>query len=225
MWLDRVHSFVKAGRVFNHNVFLTLYHSCYTPCKCEYLHPWSLHLLLFFMLPTFLSFSHILHAVLEIHLWAQMKMLFQLEWMQADRAGPVCRGPSTCTELCSWESSTSKDGLGQAVLAPISKFKFCTTLLRLQLAGRATLCCPFSKWVHQAAELLVSGSHWRAQACSVRLSSELSLQVLGNRVLSTAELKLGQLRDTDAFLRRLEGTGLWRLCSRSLQIMPSYCRS
>lgn len=143
--------------------------------------------------------------------------------MQADTAGPVCRGLSTCTELCSWEGSTSKDGLGQAVLAPISKFKFCTTLLRLQLAGRATLCCLFSKWVHQAAELLVSGSPGEPRPA--QSGSALSLQALGNCVLSSAELKLGQLRDTDAFLRRLEGTGLWRLCSRSLQIMLSYCRS
>lgn len=74
--------------------------------------------------------------------------------------------------------------LAQAVLAPISKIKFCTTLLRLQLAGRASFCCLFSQCVNEAAEPLVSGSHWRAQACSVGLSSELSLQALGNRVLS-----------------------------------------
>lgn len=145
-------------------------------------------------------------------------MFYQFEWF-------VCRGPYTSTELCSWEGSMSKDGLGQAVLAPISKIKFCTTLLRLQLAGRANFCCPFSQCVNQAAEPLVSGSHWRAQSCSVGLSSELSLQALGNHVLSSAELKLGQLRYTDAYLRRLEGTRLWRLCSGSLQIMLSYCRS
>lgn len=108
--------------------------------------------------------------------------------------------------------------LAQAVLAPISKIKFCTTLLRLQLAGRASFCCLFSQCVNEAAEPLVSGSHWRAQACSVGLSSELSLQALGNRVLSSAELKLGQVRDTDAFLRRLQGTGLWRL----FQIIANY---
>lgn len=32
---------------------------------------------LVFMFPTFLSYSHILHAVLEMHLWAQM---FQFAW-------------------------------------------------------------------------------------------------------------------------------------------------
>lgn len=190
MWLDRVHSFVKAGKVFNHNVFLTLYHSCYTPCKCEYLHPWSLHLLLFFMLPTFLSYSHILHAVLEIHLWAQMKVLFQFEWMQANTAGPVCRGPYTGTELCWWEGSTSKDGLGQAVLAPISKIKFCTSLLRLQLAGRANFCCLFSQCVNEAAELLVSGSPVllsRAQLWTVTARAGKSCSVFSWTETGTAE--------------------------------------
>lgn len=175
------------------------------------------------MITTFTSFFLCSLHFSHIHTSCTLSLRFifehiQFEWMQANTAGPVCRGPYTCTELCSWEGSTSKDGLGQAVLAPISKFKFCTTLLRLQLAGRANFCCPFSQCVNQAAELLVSGS-------PVLLSSELSLHVLGNRVLSSAELKLGQLRDTDAFLRRLEGTRLWRLYSRSLQIMFSYCRS
>lgn len=36
--------------------------------------------------------------------------------------------------------------LGQAALAPISKIKFCTTLLRLQLPGRASFCCLCSEW-------------------------------------------------------------------------------
>lgn len=80
-------------------------------------------------------------------------------WMNAGKhSWSCCRGPYTGTELCSWEGSMSKDGLGQAVLAPISKIKFCPTLLRLQLAGRANFCCLFSQCVNEAAELLLSGS-------------------------------------------------------------------
>lgn len=65
--------------------------------------------------------------------------------------------------------------LAQAVLAPISKIQFCTTLLRLQLPGRASFAVftHSEQGVNQAAEGLVSGSLWRAQPWSVRLRDVL----------------------------------------------------
>lgn len=147
MWLDRVHSFVKAGKVFNHNVFLTLYYSCYTPFKCEYLCRWSLHYFLFFYAPYIsLIFTHLAHypwdsslstdeEVVSIGMNCRQTQLV-LFAQALTHAQSSAHGRAPCVRMDS----------GQAVLAPIRKIKFCTTLLRLQLAARASFCCLCSQW-------------------------------------------------------------------------------
>lgn len=161
MWLDRVHSFVKAGKVFNHNVFLILYHSCYTPHKCEYVQMITTFTSFFFMFPTSLSYSHILHTVLE-HKW---RCCFDLNELQANTTGPVCTGPYTRMELCSREGSVCKDGLGSgwscshqqnpilyysASAAVTRKGQFLLSLLTVS-----------NVLIRQKNLSLLSGSHWR----------------------------------------------------------------
>lgn len=137
MWLDKLHSFVKAGKVFNHSVFLTLYHSCCTPYKCEYLHQWPL---LFFYVPYIsLIFTHLAHCPWVsslstdegvVSVWMNCRQTQLLLFVEAvPQAESSAHGRAQCVRL----------DLGQAVLAPISKIQFCTTLLRLQL--------PFFSWL------------------------------------------------------------------------------
>lgn len=144
MWLDKLHSFVKAGKVFNHSVFLTLYHSCCTPYKCEYLHQWPL---LFFYVPYIsLIFTHLAYCPWVsslstdegvVSVWMNCRQTQLLLFVEAvPQAQSSAHGRAQCVRL----------DLGQAVLAPISKIQFCTTLLRLQLPGRANFCCLCSQW-------------------------------------------------------------------------------
>lgn len=144
MWLDRVHSFVKAGKVFNHNVFLTLYHSCYTQHKCEYLHQWSLHLLLFSYAPyIFLIFTHLAHCPWDSSLSTDEDVSISMNCKQTQLVlfvEALTHAHSSVHRRAPWVT------MDLAVLAPISKIKFCTTLLRLQLPGRANFCCLYSQW-------------------------------------------------------------------------------
>lgn len=143
----------------------------------------------FFTFPTSLSYSHILHTVLE-HKW---RCCFDLNELQANTTGPVCTGPYTRMELCSREGSVCKDGLGSgwscshqqnpilyysASAAVTRKGQFLLSLLTVS-----------NVLIRQKNLSLLSGStgespvlvSWAQRGLAVH-----SVQVLGNHVLSSA---------------------------------------
>lgn len=178
---------------------------------------------LVFMFPTFLSYSHILHAVLEMQLWAQM--LFQFAWTAGKHSWSYLYWP------LHMHRALLTGGLPEEGWTWLRLF-----LLPPAKSNSVQLClgCSYQEGpvfavfahseqgVNQAAEGLVSGSPWRAQPWSVGLRDVSLWAVTASAGKSWSVLtETGSLRHTGACLMGLQGSRHWRLCSRSLQIMLS----
>lgn len=70
MWLDRANGFVKAGKLFSHNEFPTLYRSCYATIRMWISLRWSLPSFLMNITVPYISlrFTHLAHYSLESYL-------------------------------------------------------------------------------------------------------------------------------------------------------------
>lgn len=211
MWLDRANGFVKAGKLFSHNEFPTLYRSCYATIRMWISLRWSL--------PSFFNEYYGSLHFSQIHTPCTLffRIVFEQRWRFHNQFKWITNSPRDLHCKHSWvwpykhlymhvtrllSPVYLSMEVVHTILAPVSETKFCTTQLRVQAPVRADFCCLCSQWgiPYQHVERLVTAVYGQ----STVLAS------------STASDSLN--RNCQSSWRAPDSWGV-RLCSRSVHIL------